>query len=65
MAYIAAVEFPEHWPDVIQNLLSNISLENNTEAVKEASLEAIGYICEEVVSYLHVYTLRTLLFVGI
>ena len=53
VAYIAAAELPVgQWPDVIQSLLTNVSGVQSTEAVKEASLEAIGYICEEVVSWL-------------
>ena len=52
VAYIAASELPANqWPDLIQRLLSNVSGVQNTEAVKEASLEAIGYICEELVSW--------------
>lgn len=48
VAYIAAAELPvSQWPDVIQRLLANVSGVQSTEAVKEASLEAIGYICEE------------------
>lgn len=48
VAYIAAAELPANqWPDLIQRLLGNVSGVQSTEAVKEASLEAIGYICEE------------------
>ncbi|CAI8029374.1 Importin subunit beta-1 [Geodia barretti] len=48
VAYIAAAELPAgQWPEIIANLLRNVSGTSNTEAVKEASLEAIGYICEE------------------
>jgi importin subunit beta-1 len=48
VAYIAAAELPAgQWPEIICNLLRNVSGTSNTEAVKEASLEAIGYICEE------------------
>ena len=51
MAYIVAAELPAgQWPDIIAGLLLNVSGTSNTEAVKEASLEAIGYICEELVS---------------
>ena len=51
IAYIAAAELPANqWPDVIQRLLGNVTGVQSTEAVKEASLEAIGYICEEIVS---------------
>ena len=51
VAYIAAAELPAgQWPDIITNLLRNVSGPSSTEAVKEASLETIGYICEELVS---------------
>ena len=51
VAYIVAAELPAgQWPDIIAGLLLNVSGTSNTEAVKEASLEAIGYICEELVS---------------
>ena len=51
VAYIVAAELPaDQWPDIIAGLLLNVSGTSNTEAVKEASLEAIGYICEELVS---------------
>ena len=53
VAYVAAAEIPAgEWPDVISRLLGNVTGTGiqNTEAVKEASLEAIGYICEEMVS---------------
>ena len=53
MAYIAAAELPANqWPDLIQRLLGNVSGMQSTETVKEASLEAVGYICEELVSWL-------------
>ena len=57
MAFIAAAELPQaQWPDLIQALLVNMTTNptsSNTKAtenLKEASLEAIGYICEELVS---------------
>ena len=57
VAYISAAEIPTNqWPELIPTLLANVT--NNptpptpeaTENLKEASLEAIGYICEELVS---------------
>ena len=52
VAYIAAIEVPSNqWPEVMQALLANIQSAQGTEALKEASLQAIGYICEELVSY--------------
>ena len=40
------------WPELIASLLLNVTNAQSTEAVKEASLESIGYICEEIVSEL-------------
>ena len=49
--YIACVELPRQmWPTLIQVLVQNVTNENSTEMVKEATLEAIGYICQDIVS---------------
>ncbi len=57
VAFIAAAELPQaQWPGLIQALLVNMTTNPTTsntkvtENLKEASLEAIGYICEELVS---------------
>ena len=51
VAYIAATELPQNmWPDVIPTLVGNVTNMQATEALKESSLEALGYICEELVS---------------
>ena len=51
MAYIAAMEIPPNtWPEVIPTLVTNVTNVQATEALKESSLEALGYICEELVS---------------
>lgn len=51
VAYIAAAEIPTgQWPELIATLLLNVTAAQSTEALKVASLEAIGYICEEIVS---------------
>ena len=51
MAYIAATELPQNlWPEVIPTLVANVTNMQATEALKESSLEALGYICEELVS---------------
>ncbi|XP_064389350.1 importin subunit beta-1-like [Halichondria panicea] len=54
VAFIAAAELPQaQWPGLIQALLVNMTTNPTTsntkvtENLKEASLEAIGYICEE------------------
>lgn len=47
VAAIAHIELPRHlWADLIQVLLSNMQQEN--DHLKQATLEAIGYICEEI-----------------
>lgn len=60
VAYIAATEIPQNlWPEVIPTLVANVTNMQATEALKESSLEALGYICEELVSInvnVHVYT---------
>ena len=51
VAYIAATEIPQNlWPEVIPTLVANVTNMQATEALKESSLEALGYICEELVS---------------
>ena len=42
------------WPTLIQSLVQNVTNENSTEAVKESTLEAIGYICQDIVSAFNV-----------
>ena len=45
IASIAAIELPRNqWPDLMQHLVDNVS--SGTDAHKQASLTAIGYICE-------------------
>ncbi|XP_065202089.1 importin subunit beta-1 isoform X2 [Planococcus citri] len=49
IAFIAVIELPlNQWQDVISVLCSNVINESSSEAVKEASLEAIGYICQDI-----------------
>lgn len=49
VAYIAVAELPQRqWPDLIATLVSNVCQANSTEIQKEATLEAIGYICQEI-----------------
>lgn len=44
---IAQIELPKgQWPDLIQILLKNMEMENDN--LKQATLETIGYICEEI-----------------
>jgi len=47
--YIAVFELPNAlWPTLIQVLLENVTNVNSTEMRKEATLEAIGYICSDI-----------------
>lgn len=49
VAYIAIVELPEQrWPGLIQALTVNVSNPNSTPQLRLASLEAIGYICQDI-----------------
>ena len=48
VAGIGVLELPQNqWPDLIQGLVNNVTQSNN-DYLKQSSLEAIGYICEEV-----------------
>ncbi|XP_067001401.1 importin subunit beta-1 isoform X2 [Anabrus simplex] len=49
VAYIAVAELPVgQWPDLIQTLVNNVISPNSTEMMKEATLEGIGYICQDI-----------------
>ena len=51
IAGIASAELPHNlWPDLMEKLCNNTSAPTSTDAVKEATLEAIGYICQDIVS---------------
>lgn len=54
VAYVACAELPAAlWPDLIAVLTSNVTNQNSTEMMKEATLEAIGYICQDIVRFFH------------
>lgn len=47
--YVAVVELPRNlWPDLIQTLVENVTKPSSTEMLKESTLEAIGYICQDI-----------------
>ena len=49
VAYIAAIELPQNqWPELLDYLVNNVINDSSTELQKESSLDAIGYICEEI-----------------
>lgn len=49
VAYIAVAELPAGlWGDLITTLVANVCGPTSTEMMKEATLETIGYICQEI-----------------
>ncbi|KAM9237662.1 LOW QUALITY PROTEIN: importin subunit beta-1-like [Dugong dugon] len=49
MAGIACAEIPvNQWPELIPQLVANVTNPNSTEHMKESTLEAIGYICQDI-----------------
>ena len=53
MAAVACAELPSgQWGDVISILMHSVTNEQSGEILKEASLEALGYICNDIVSFL-------------
>ncbi|XP_065342738.1 importin subunit beta-1 isoform X3 [Cloeon dipterum] len=49
VAYVAVAELPvKQWPELIECLASNVVNTSSTEMTKEATLETIGYICQEI-----------------
>ncbi|XP_075212315.1 importin subunit beta Fs(2)Ket isoform X2 [Lycorma delicatula] len=49
VAYIAVAELPMgQWPELIGVLVSNVIGGSSTEMMKEATLETIGYICQDI-----------------
>lgn len=50
IASIACAEIPFGlWKDLIPQLVQSVTTEQSTEHLKEAALEAIGYICADMV----------------
>ncbi|MQL80033.1 hypothetical protein Taro_012476 [Colocasia esculenta] len=49
IAKIASIEVPRReWPDLIGRLLSNMRQQNASAILKQATLETLGYVCEEI-----------------
>ncbi|KAK2181291.1 hypothetical protein NP493_402g02041 [Ridgeia piscesae] len=49
VAHIACAELTQgEWPELISLLTQNVTNPASTEMMKEASLEAIGYICQDI-----------------
>ena len=65
VGYIACAELPRMlWPDCINRLMMNVTDANATEMLKEASLEAIGYICQDIVSFLSFSNISYFMFIN-
>ncbi len=51
VAGIACAEIPvNQWPELVPQLVANVTDPSSTEHMKESTLEAIGYICQDIVS---------------
>lgn len=51
VAYVAVAELPVgQWNELIEVLLNNVTNPSSTDIMKEATLETIGYICQEIES---------------
>ncbi|VDD97726.1 unnamed protein product [Enterobius vermicularis] len=49
VAAVACAEIPQGlWPNVIQMLMENVTNGSASESLKESSLEALGYICQDI-----------------
>ncbi|KAB2087595.1 hypothetical protein ES319_A04G114600v1 [Gossypium barbadense] len=49
IAKIASIEIPrKQWPELIGSLLNNMTQQDKPAALKQATLEALGYVCEEI-----------------
>ncbi|GJT96763.1 importin subunit beta-1-like protein [Tanacetum coccineum] len=49
IAKIAFIEIPrKEWPELIALLLGNMSQQDKPASLKQATLEALGYVCEEI-----------------
>ena len=50
---VAVVELPRNlWPNLMQVLVPNVTNPGSTEMIKEATLEALGYICQDIQDHL-------------
>ncbi|XP_077216543.1 importin subunit beta-1-like [Tasmannia lanceolata] len=49
IAKISSIEIPrKEWPDLIGCLLSNMTHQDGPASLKQATLETLGYVCEEI-----------------
>ena len=64
VAYMAVAELPvNQWPELISVLVANVTAANSTEMVREATLETMGYICQDIVSKTKITFLLLYLFI--
>ena len=48
LAKVAAIDLPhQEWPNLVGALLANMSAQPPNQGVRQATLEALGYVCEE------------------
>ena len=53
IAGVACAEIPiQQWQDIIPKLVEKVTCSTSEEQAKEASLEAIGYICADMVDHM-------------
>ncbi|KAF5750792.1 Importin beta-1 putative isoform 1 [Tripterygium wilfordii] len=49
IAKVASIEIPrKQWPELIGSLLTNMTRQDNSAALKQSTLETLGYVCEEI-----------------
>ncbi|CAI9298692.1 unnamed protein product [Lactuca saligna] len=49
IAKIASIEIPrKEWPELISSLLGNMTQQDKPSSLKQATLESLGYVCEEI-----------------
>ncbi|CAM8952423.1 unnamed protein product [Rhodiola kirilowii] len=49
IAKVAGIEIPQKlWPELIGTLLTNMTQQERSAGVKQATLETLGYVCEEI-----------------
>ncbi|KAK7816619.1 importin subunit beta-1 [Quercus suber] len=49
IAKIASIEIPKKlWPELIASLLTNMTHQDRPASLKQATLETLGYVCEEI-----------------
>ena len=48
IAKVAAIEIPQNaWPDLVSSLLGNMGAAASNDGLRQATLETLGYVCEE------------------